>query len=856
MKHRKIVLTLLFFSGFASLVYQVLFTRLFNIVFGLFIHSTVMVVATYMIGLSLGYFLSRNIKTSNNLSFYGYLELIIGIYSVIVLASFGIIDKLYTTIGNYLIVKFILSMIILLTPTTAMGITIPIIVEYLRRTENQEMIDKVYGINSLGASVGAILSSVVFINLLGLTLTFILALTINILIFLISIIISKESKIKFQLTQSNLPIRNIGIGFSIIVLIFGFNGMALEILWYRLLVYFISNNTFSFSIVISVIILGISLGALLYKPLLKLLKLDFYLIVFISFFTGIYTILSIHILNNSYTLMGGIFNIFGNIIFGILGDNKISETITLFITRYILVTLTAGIISISSGVIIPSIFNTIRGFSNENIDSQSISGTILAFNTIGSILGIFTITYLMIPLLGFSNSFIIISLLYIFSGFVIMISLGCNRILGSIGFVIALLVILIPKEITFTKYYNGFWNIKGELKFYKEGLYGTVAVFDVKNTRYMKINGIDEVPNDYNSIIAFKMLGNAPFILKTNYSKVMLNALGGGITLSSVLNHTKHKTVVVDICPDVIDTLKFFSNYNSNVFTKTNWIFIEDDGRNFLKSYKGKFDIIIADATHPASSESWMLFSKEFYKTVYEKLENDGIFAQWIPLHNLEIYDYVSIIKTLDYVFSNVTILITGIYTLAISKKGNIDRFEIISKEFSDLESIGINEENFKSLVFLSPELSKILINKEKGEILSDLRSSVEFAEFHRRVAENTTYKNIKLILKYSTPIELSKFTGLSPTKHYSMILSKTALIEYWENHHYNALKILDKSLELNPKNFYSKFLFSQIFPEFINLLYKYQDNIKSEYGTKTYQELLDYAQKKLKEIETKEFSH
>lgn len=251
-----------------------------------------------------------------------------------------------------------------------------------------------------------------------------------------------------------------------------------------------------------------------------------------------------------------------------------------------------------------------------------------------------------------------------------------------------------------------------------------------------------------------------------------------------------------------------------------------------------------------------MLFTKEFYKTVYEKLENDGIFAQWIPLHNLEIYDYVSIIKTLDYVFSNVTILITGIYTLAISKKGNIDRFEIISKEFSDLESIGINEENFKSLVFLSPELSKILINKEKGEILSDLRSSVEFAEFHRRVAENTTYKNIKLILKYSTPIELSKFTGLSPTKHYSMILSKTALIEYWENHHYNALKILDKSLELNPKNFYSKFLFSQIFPEFINLLYKYQDNIKSEYGTKTYQELLDYAQKKLKEIETKEFSH
>lgn len=853
MRQKKVILGLLFLSGFASLVYQVLFTRLFNIVFGLFIHSTVMVVATYMIGLAIGYFLARNIKTSNNLSFYGYLELLIGIYSILVFLTFGIIDNLYIWLGNYLIVKFILSMVILLIPTTAMGITIPIIVEYLKRTENQEMVDKVYGINALGASLGALLSSILFINLLGLTVTFIVALLLNIIVFSISIYLSKEPKITLQLTSSTLPIRNIGLGFSIIVLLFGFAGMALEILWYRLLVYFVANNTFSFSIVLSVIILGISLGALLYKPLVKLLKTDFYLVVFISFFTGIYTILSIHILNSSYTLTGWIFNIFGNIFFGILGDNKASETITLLLTRYTLVILTAGIISLSSGIIIPSIFNIVRGFSSENVDSQSISGTILAFNTLGSILGVFLITYLLIPLLGFSNSFLVISLLYIFSGFVIMMSLGCNRILGSIGFLIALLVIFIPKEITFTKYYNGFWNIKGELKFYKEGLYGTVAVFDVGNIRYMKINGIDEVPDDYNSLIAFKMLGNTPFLLKTNYSKVMVNALGGGITLSSVLHHTKNEPVkVVDICPDVVDTLKFFSNHNINVFTKTNWIFIEEDGRNFLKSYRGKFDIIIADATHPASSESWMLFTKEFYQIVYDKLEDDGIFAQWIPLHNLENYDYVSILKTIDHVFSNLTVLITGIYTLAIAKKGSMEKFEVVNKNFQDLNLLGIDEEDFKSLVFLSPELSKILIKNEKGEILSDFKSSVEFAEFHRKVAENTKYKNIKLILKYSTPIELSKFTGLPPQKHYSMILAKEALTEYWELHHYDALKIIDKSLEINPQNFYSKFLFSIVFPEFISLLHQNQEEIKKRYGLRIYQELLDYAQKKLKEIETK----
>ncbi|MEN2998537.1 MAG: hypothetical protein ABDH28_05825, partial [Brevinematia bacterium] len=600
------VLALTFISGFSSLMYQVLFTRLFNISFGLFIHSTVVVVGTYMLGLALGYFLARNLKPKNHLTFYGYLELLIGVYAIVVFLTFNYIDTIYTILGNHLAVKLFLSALILIIPTTAMGVTIPVVVEFLKRTESQELIDKVYGINALGASAGALLTSILFINLLGLPITFLIAFFLNLLVLAGSLLITKHISPKFEITKANLKLTNISLNFGSVAFIFGFCGMALEILWYRLLVYFVANNTFSFSIILSVVILGIALGSLLYKPLIRLLKNEIYLLILTSFFTGIYTILAIFILNSSYTITGAIYNLLGNIIFGIFGDTKFSETLALLFTRYTVVFLTSGIVSLSSGIVIPSLFSLLRSSSKDTVESQSISGTILTINTLGSILGVLTVTYLMIPFMGFSTSFLLISLLYLVSGFAVMLELKRKKVLATLattGLVICLSLILVPKEITFTKYYNGFWNIKGELRFYKEGMYGTVTVFDVNETRILKINSIDEVPNDFSSLIAFKMLGNTPFLIKRSFSDVMVNALGGGITLSSVLHHITTQSVkVVDICPDVIDAIHLYSNYNYNIFSKPIWKFVEDDGRNFLKSYKGKFDIIVADATHPASS--------------------------------------------------------------------------------------------------------------------------------------------------------------------------------------------------------------------------------------------------------------
>ncbi|MCX8029136.1 MAG: fused MFS/spermidine synthase [Brevinematales bacterium] len=847
---RYYIFLLVFTSGFSSLLYQISLNRLFNLTFGLFIHSTVVILVTYMVGLAIGYFVSRYIKPKNNLSFYGYLELIIGLYTLMVFIAFGFIDNLYTNLGNYILVKIVLSTVILLVPTTAMGITLPILVEYFRKNYDNDEIEKIYGINALGGSIGAFLTSILFINLLGLSATFLIGLALNVFVFWAALYLSEEKLASFKIQKTNLKFANIGMGMSLIVFLFGFSGMALEIIWYRLLVYFVANNTFSFSIILSVVILGIALGSLLHKPLVGVLRNDFYLLVTISFFTSFYLFLAIHILNNSYSVMGTIFNVVGNIIFTLFGDNKFSETITLTITRYFLVSITAGVVALSSGIVVPSVFSIVRKVTEKESDSQSISGTILSINTLGSIVGVILITYFIIPIFGFSNSIVLISFLYLISGFVVIAKMGFNKVLGTIGVIIASIVIFLPREITFTKYYNGFFDIKGDLKFYKEGMYGTIGIFDVNGVRFLKINGIDEVPNDFDSIVTFKMLGNLPFLISGSNSNIMVNALGGGITLSSVLSHVStQKVYVVDICPDVISALPFYKGYNDNVFLKTNWVFVEDDGRNFLKSHRETFDIIIADATHPASSESWILFTKEFYNLIYSKLKTDGVFAQWIPVHNLETYDFVSILKTIQSVFPNALLFITGVYTIVVGKKSTSE-IEFKNSHQEDLSVIGMSFDDVKSLLFLTPEQFRKLVSTEKGEILHDYKSSVEFAEFHRRFAEDTKSKNFEVILKYSISEELSEFTGISIDKHKSMILAKQGLINYMRKLHYDALLKLEEALKLDERNFYARYLFLKVFREFVDIVYKYEKQIRATYGDETYKSLVRYIETRMKFID------
>ena len=76
-----------------------------------------------------------------------------------------------------------------------------------------------------------------------------------------------------------------------------------------------------------------------------------------------------------------------------------------------------------------------------------------------------------------------------------------------------------------------------------------------------------------------------------------------------------------------------FSDENHDVIHNPKIHLIVNDGRNYVFTARGKFDIISADATHPTSSDSWTLH-KGILRLCATSSDR-GVMCQWIPLHGI-----------------------------------------------------------------------------------------------------------------------------------------------------------------------------------------------------------------------------
>lgn len=140
-----------------------------------------------------------------------------------------------------------------------------------------------------------------------------------------------------------------------------------------------------------------------------------------------------------------------------------------------------------------------------------------------------------------------------------------------------------------------------------------------------------------------------------NPKKVLIIGGADGGAAHQVLKHqTVKKLFIVDIDGELIKICqKFLPEINKQVFKNPKLKILVEDGREFLSKTKEKFDVIINDLTAPLSNPpSYLLFTKEFYKIVCNRLERDGIFAlQADSTNHLNNKIFTSTYKTVERVF-------------------------------------------------------------------------------------------------------------------------------------------------------------------------------------------------------------
>lgn len=186
-----------FLSGASSLIFQTIWTRMLHHVFGATSVAISTVLTVFMAGLGLGTWLSGRIanRIKHPIMTYAIAELGVAVWGLLIpfmVQSDGWLSSvnawLRVTYGAdssmFMIARFLCVVPILIVPTTLMGSTLPLLTRhFVNQQSDSETASRnvgiLYALNTFGAATGPVLSAFVLLPNVGLTITNVVACSMN-----------------------------------------------------------------------------------------------------------------------------------------------------------------------------------------------------------------------------------------------------------------------------------------------------------------------------------------------------------------------------------------------------------------------------------------------------------------------------------------------------------------------------------------------------------------------------------------------------------------------------------------------------------------------------------------------------
>ena len=142
-----------------------------------------------------------------------------------------------------------------------------------------------------------------------------------------------------------------------------------------------------------------------------------------------------------------------------------------------------------------------------------------------------------------------------------------------------------------------------------------------------------------------------PLLLHPSPRHALFLGLGTGVTASAAADDPTLQVDAVELLPEVVLASHRFTQSKSEAARNPRLHLIVADARRFVRSDGRRYDVIVADNFHPARSGSGALYTVEHFQAVRARLAADGLFCQWLPLHQLDLPTLRSIVKTFVAVY-------------------------------------------------------------------------------------------------------------------------------------------------------------------------------------------------------------
>ncbi len=184
-------------SGFAALLYQIVWQRALYAIYGINIESVTMVVTAFMLGLGVGSVAGGAVSKDPKrpvLLMFSLVELGIGLFGLISLRVFHVVGD--ATLGMSAVATFVVTFLLVLVPTLLMGSTLPLLVAHLVRSSKNvgKSVGTLYFVNTLGSAFASAAAVLFVMKAAGLRGTVQAAALLNITVSLLAYVAHRRSQ--------------------------------------------------------------------------------------------------------------------------------------------------------------------------------------------------------------------------------------------------------------------------------------------------------------------------------------------------------------------------------------------------------------------------------------------------------------------------------------------------------------------------------------------------------------------------------------------------------------------------------------------------------------------------------------
>jgi spermidine synthase len=648
-----LVLGVFFASGFAGLVYQVAWSRMLTLVIGVSLFAINAVICTFMTGLALGsYAVGRlGARWRNPLRTYGVIEAAIGLYALLTPSIFDAIQPIYASAFPGLdaaglnAFRVALSALVLLVPTTFMGATLPLLSRAVAAPDGHPArgVGYLYGINTFGAVVGCLAAGFVLLPQLGIRASLFVAAAVNFAAAAAAIWISRGERSQPTAAPDHAPVARHDPDQSFVLAVFFFTGFAAlgyEILWTRVLLHYVRNSAYAFSLMLAVYLLGVAMGSLAASRLAGRSRRPL---------VG----LAVCQLGVSVTAMAGLlaFPNLDRIGMAIVG----APVITSFGSAVAFMFSQASIVLLLPTIFMGAMFPFgIAAYHRYSRGVERSVGVLYAVNTAGNIAGALVVGFATISLVGVRHSMVAMLAINVTLASVIaarVAGAGARRLvwLAAGAGMLLLVQVAVPQRLFYQSLLRRFPNIV----YYRETASDTVAVVQhekpLEGHRTLIYWDGRGAAGTWSAMWNF-YFGHLPMLLHPHPVDVLHICFGSGNSLRALTRHDPQRVDMVELSPQISDAGRYFWT-NEEVLDDPRVHLIIEDGRNFLLRTDRSYDVVSLEPPQLYSAGVVNLYTQEFYELVRRHLKPGGIMEQWLPTEDLSDADRGHLIRAFTEVF-------------------------------------------------------------------------------------------------------------------------------------------------------------------------------------------------------------